>query len=68
MSVEKTEITEEDWRGILALVLVVGMLVLIALGAIIKNMELVYTVIAAMSAPVSLTVKWYFEGKKTGTT
>ena len=54
------DLEEDDWRGIIALIVLIGGFVMIALSILTAQFELV----AAVTPLMALTVQWYFKAKE----
>ena len=60
-------VKESDWRGVLAIVFVIGFFALIGFFAFKGySMTEIIAFIGATGTPLTLMVKWYFESKKNG--
>ena len=62
---EVKEIKEEDWRGLLALTLLVGTFLVVIVGALTGNMTLIGEILKVMGGPILLVLYWYFKSKET---
>ena len=53
---------EEDWRGIMALIIIIGGFLIIAFAMIIGK----YEITAAVTPLMVLVTQWYFKSKEKG--
>jgi enolase len=54
------DLKEDDWRGIIALIVLIGGFFIIALSILLSRYELV----AAVTPLMALTAQWYFKAKE----
>jgi len=54
------DLEEDDWRGIIALIVLIGGFIIVALCILVNR----YEIVAAITPLMALTVQWYFKAKE----
>ena len=60
------QVTEQDWRGFLAVLTTVGYFLVIALALIRYEFEQMLVATGLLSTPEMLVLSWYFKAKEDG--
>ncbi len=58
------QVTEQDWRGILAVVTTLGYFVVISVATLRYAAEEALTIIGLLSALEAVVLNWYFKSKE----
>jgi hypothetical protein len=59
------QVTEQDWRGILAVVTTLGYFVVISVATLRYGAEEALAVIGLLSTVETVVLSWYFKAKET---
>lgn len=66
VTIRGQQVTEQDWRGILAVLTTLGYFLAIALALVRYEFEQVLIATGVLSTPETLVLSWYFKAKEDG--
>ncbi len=64
ITIRGQQVTEQDWRGILAVLMTLGYLVIIAVSEVRFGFTESLVTMGFMSTPETLVLSWYFRAKE----
>ncbi len=64
VTIRGQQVTEQDWRGILAILTTVGYFVTVAIASMRYDFVQLLTVTGFWSTPELLVLNWYFRAKE----
>jgi hypothetical protein len=64
ITVHGQQVTEQDWRGFLAILTTLGYLVLVAITTLRHSLAETMTAASILSTPEMLVLSWYFRAKE----
>ena len=64
ITVRGQQVTEQDWRGILAVLATVGYFLTVAIASLRFDFSQLLTITGFWSSPELLVLNWYFKAKE----
>jgi hypothetical protein len=66
LTIRGQQVTEQDWRGILAILTTTGYFLVIAIASLRFEFTQALVVTGFISTPETLVLNWYFKAKEEG--
>ena len=66
ITIRGQQVTEQDWRGVLAILTSLGYFALIAISSFRYGFSETLTMAGLLSTPEMLVLSWYFRAKENG--